>query len=238
MGALAEAVVEVWVAPLDVPPETLAVLVASLTPAERARAARFRGPDVARRFSAARGWLRLVLGAALTTAPAEVRLSPDGAGKPRVVPTGRLRFNLSHAGDLALIAVAEHEVGVDVEHVDSGPGGLEAVALACSPAEAAALDGLPPPERPGAFLRLWTAKEAYLKATGVGLATSPATFEVGPADPAGASPVVIDGDTGAAHWWVRRLAPVPGYVGAVAAEGRDWVVELRDVGALPLPAPA
>jgi 4'-phosphopantetheinyl transferase len=181
--------------------------------------------------------LRVVLGAASATAPAEVRLSPDGAGKPRLVPAGRLCFNLSHAGDLALIALAGHEVGVDVEHVDSGPGGLEAVALACSPAEAAALDELPPPERAGAFLRLWTAKEAYLKATGVGLATSPATFEVGPADPTGASPVVIDGDTGA-HWWVRRLAPVPGYVGAVAAEGRDWAVELRDVAVLPRHGPA
>lgn len=215
-------IVEVWVAPLVVPHDVQAGLVASLNPAERARAERYRHPDHARRFALARGWLRHVLADACATAPADVPLG-DGPGKPRLAgaPEGPC-FNVAHAGDLALIAVAEREVGVDVEHVDRGPAGLEATALACTPSEIVALDRLPVEQRGPAFLRLWTAKEAYLKAVGVGLAVAPSGVEIGTPDASGLTPV--GGDSG---WTVRHIVPAPGYVGAVAAEGRDWEVRLR-----------
>lgn len=220
-----------WVAPLDVPPEVLAALAASMAPSERARAERSRDATTARRFCTARGWLRHVLGAATATAPADVRLV-DGPGKPRLEGPAGLSFNLAHAGELALVAVADREVGVDLEHVDSGPGGLEAVGLACSPAEARALAGLAPAARPTAFLRLWTAKEAYLKGIGVGLAVAPATIGVGRADDAGFRPVHVDGGAGSERWYVRELQPAPGHVGAVAAEGRAWDVALRGAAAI------
>jgi|SRR5947209_391557 len=202
-----------------------AALVGCLNPAERARAGRYRRPDDARRFSVARGWLRHVLGDVCATAPADVVLA-DGPGKPRLSEPAGPRFNLAHAGDLALIAVAEQEVGVDVEHVDSGPAGLEATALACTPSEAVALDGLPVDQRAAAFLRLWTAKEAYLKATGDGLSVAPSGVEVGTADANGATPI------GDSSWTVRHIVPAPGYVGAVAADGRGWKVRLGHLDGL------
>jgi 4'-phosphopantetheinyl transferase len=185
--------------------------VAGLSTAERARAARFHRPNDSRRFEVAHGWLRHVLG----LASGEPLLVEDG-GKPRV--GGGPMFNLSHAGDLAVIAVADRAVGVDVEPLGNGERALEAAAVACTPEEAHALDGLPAAQRADAFLALWTAKEAYLKATGVGLAVPPNRVHVGlPVIDRTRIPV---GD----GWWVQHLRPAPGYVGAVAARGRDWSV--------------
>lgn len=195
-------------APLQVPPADRAVLLATLTPAERARADRYRFPADTRRFSLARGWLRQVLGAELGIPAPDVTFA-DTRGKPRLAPVGGPCFNLSHAGELAVIAVCAGEVGVDIEPETSAPAALEAAAIACTPAEAAALSLLPPGDRGRAALRFWTAKEAYLKATGEGLSVAPDQVEV-------ASP-----------WTVRQLRPAPGYVGAVAAEGEDWEVVLR-----------
>jgi 4'-phosphopantetheinyl transferase len=122
--------------------------------------------------------------------------------------------------------VADREVGVDVEPTVGAAAVLEAVRVACTPRETAALDRLDPGRRAEAFLRLWTAKEAFLKGRGVGLAVAPDRVRVG-AERAGAMPVRLLDDPDPAQWWVRELDLGPGYVGAVAAEGRDWVVELR-----------
>lgn len=225
--------VDVWVAPLDVAPGVLEALVVTLSPAERARAARYRFSRDSRRFSAARGWLRQVLAAELGTHPAGVALS-EAPGKPRLLEGPGLCFNVSHAHELALIAVAEREVGVDVEHVGAGHHGLEAARLACTPLEAAALEKLPPEERGAAFLRQWTAKEAYLKATGQGLAVAPHRVVLGSASAGAPAPAGVMGEPTPARWWVRELQPAPHYLGAVAAEGPDWVVNLRSAAELGL----
>lgn len=220
------AAVDVWVAPLDLAPGAMASLVASLSTAERARSGRYRSPRDTRRFSAARGWLRHVLATELAAPPAAIRLS-DGPGKPRLLGWPGPCFNLSHSGDLALIAVATREVGVDVEDRSAGHHGLDVVNLACNAAEAVSLGRLPPSERADAFLCRWTAKEAYLKATGQGLSVPPDRVEVGVVGVGAAAPMRVTGDRGPSRWWVRQLRPHPGYVGAVAAEGPDWEVSLR-----------
>lgn len=217
------ATVDVWPVPLVVPDPVRTRLVAGLNRAERERADGFRFAADAMRFSVAHGWLRHVLGAELGVPPADVPLA-DGPGKPRVALAAGPCFNLAHARDLALVAVADREVGVDVEALD-GDRVLDAAVVACTGEEAARLDGLPPEERAEAFLRLWTAKEAYLKGTGVGLAVAPDRVEVGP-EVDGLAPVRTIGEE-RATWHVRGLRPLPGYLGAVAAQGDDWVLRLR-----------
>lgn len=214
--------VDVWVAPLAVPEPQHAHLVASLSEAERRRAARYRFAEGSRRFALGRAWLRHVLGAELGVPPAAVDL-PDGPGKPRLGTSTGLCFSLARSADLAVVAVAPFEVGVDVEHLDQAVDG--APALACTAEEAADLHRLPAGERIEAFLRLWTAKEAYLKATGAGLAVAPASVEVG----VGTGPVAPVGAPGGARWWVREFRPRAGFVGAVSAEGPRFGVRLRDV---------
>lgn len=231
----AGATVDVWVAPLDVPPPVLAALASSLGGAECARAERYRHPADARRFSAARGWLRHVLGAELGIAPPAVPVD-DAAGKPRLAGGLAPCFNVSHAGELALIAVATGEVGVDVEPESAGPQGLDVLDVVCTRREAALLRRLPPAQRPHAFLGAWTAKEAYLKAIGVGLGVAPDRVHVGVLGEGGAVPVQAAGEGGPVRWWMRPLRPADGYVGAVVMEGRNWAVRLRSTAELPLVA--
>lgn len=212
--------VDVWVAGLLVAPTVRRRLAAALSADERDRAARYRTEADAHRFTVARGRLRQVLGAALGCDPAEVRFA-TGPGKPRLAGDGPA-FNLSHAGDLALVAVARFEVGVDVEHLASAPPWEEVAPVACTPAEVDALRRLPAARRDAAFCSLWTGKEAYLKATGDGLAVAPHLVTVGVPSPGRHTPA-------GGGWSVLGVRPAPGYVAAVAAEGNAWGVRLRPV---------
>lgn len=225
-----DSTVEVWVAPLDAPADVLRTLAHSLAPDERARAAGFRSPADGRRFALAHGWLRLVLGAALGVAPADVALA-GGPGKPVLVGASGPRFNLSHAGDLAVVAVAPFEVGVDVEPLAGGDRWSAAAAAACAPAEAEAIGRLPAGERAAAFLAAWTAKEAHLKGVGTGLATEPRHVVVGVPDRHRPTPVGRS-DGGPGGWFVRRIEPAPGHVGAVAAQGAAWRAVVRPAAGL------
>ncbi|MGM9813743.1 MAG: 4'-phosphopantetheinyl transferase superfamily protein [Candidatus Enteromonas sp.] len=79
----------------------------------------------------------------------------------------KIKFNLSHSGDYAVLAVDEREIGVDVEKDRPHVEGIEAKVFTLKEQESLAL--LSKEERKAAFLRYWTEKESYLKYTGVGL---------------------------------------------------------------------
>lgn len=127
--------------------------------------------DAARPAADAR-WTRGVLARYLGVAPPAVVLARGPYGKPRLAaPAGGapLEFNLAHSGGLVALAVARHGVGVDVEAIAPLPG-LDALAARClDAAERAAWLAAPAAGRLDAFLRLWTRKEACLKAAGTGL---------------------------------------------------------------------
>ncbi len=135
---------------------------------ERERAERFAAEAQARRWSAARAALRVTLGERLGIAPADVVFAAGEHGKPELAGAA-LRFNLSHAGELALIALAEREVGVDVERTDRS---ARAVTRALTAGERAALDG-----GEHELLRIWCRKEALAKAIGRGLQWAPEAFD-------------------------------------------------------------
>jgi 4'-phosphopantetheinyl transferase len=183
--------IEVWHVNLDAPAPS-----AVLSPEERGRAARIARADQARRWVASRAALRVLLGGRLGVAPREVRFVHGPHGKPEV--GGELCFNLSHAGALALVALAhDREVGVDVERTDRRS---HAVLRALTAAERAALG-----DAPGhlELLRVWSRKEALAKATGGGLRWAPERFDT----TAPGAYALADLDAGA------------GYVAALAVAG-------------------
>lgn len=154
-----------------------------LSDCELHRAARFGHTHLRRRFVARRTALRLVLGAALDVDPRTVPLATGSLGKPRLAGRGDLSFNLSHCEGTAAIALTtDGEIGVDIEcaarvyeqHLIASRffDASEAETIACLPRGLAEQ----------AFLRCWTAKEAVLKALGVGL-TQPLRDVVVDADP-------------------------------------------------------
>lgn len=141
---------------------------AVLSDAERSRLARRRG-DARRRFIRSHGALRDIAGTYTGTGAAEVGLS-SAYGTAPCAPGG-LHVSLSHCEEVALVAVARSPVGVDVETLTvAGDEDLADLAdLVLHPSERAGFDGAGCATRPRAFLRLWTRKEAVLKARGEGL---------------------------------------------------------------------
>lgn len=114
----------------------------------------------------ARAWLAPRLGGA----PGDLPLRRDAHGRPRLALEGR-DCNWSHSGGHLLIALGRGvEVGVDVEVARPRPKALELARRYFHPAEAEELAALGAADRSAAFLRLWCAKEALLKAHGRGLA--------------------------------------------------------------------
>lgn len=136
---------------------------------ERDRAERFHFERDRQRWLAGRSALRRTLGAYLEADPGSFRFETGPWGKPglRGCP---LRFNVSHSGDTALLAFAwQQEVGVDVEKMRSDFAPEELGPQVFSATEQAMIQSVPLEQRPAAFLTLWTAKEAYVKARGEGL---------------------------------------------------------------------
>lgn len=116
-------------------------------------------------------------GAAGTAGRTEVELRVDEDGKPRLaVAPERLSFNLSHSGDLALVAIAPGgvEVGVDLERLRPRRDLLRLAERRLPPADATAVAAASPgPEREAAFYAAWTRHEARVKCVGRGLGGPP-----------------------------------------------------------------
>lgn len=159
--------VQLWWASLDVSDEEVAALRRLLEARELERADRFRVPQVARRFVAARAALRTLLGQATATDPARIDFSYGDHGKPSVA--GAPYFNASDSGETVVVAMASQEVGVDVEGLRSLPNPDRLARRICTPDELEQLTTISGDEFDARLLRLWTYKEAALKAVGLGL---------------------------------------------------------------------
>ncbi len=139
---------------------------------ERSRAVRLSGP-ARDRYVAGQAIVRTILGRYLGMAPGEIAFVRKSNGKPALrahQASNILHFNVSHSGDVLLLAVARREVGIDVEACDRPRAVSELAARIFSKPEIAALAALPERARTRAFYAAWTRKEAFAKATGEGLA--------------------------------------------------------------------
>lgn len=192
---------------------------------ERERAGRFHFARDRNTYTAAHGALREILGGYLDVAPAALQFTIGHAGKPALsAPFDQhgIQFNLSHSGEIVLIAVARHRaVGVDVERWDSS---IEHLALAeqfFSSHERLALASLASVADATniGFFQAWSRKEAYLKATGAGITEGLHHFDVSlrPGEPA---ELLADRtDAAALHRWQMSAIDVgSGYSGALVAE--------------------
>jgi 4'-phosphopantetheinyl transferase len=161
-----------WLVRLPVGDAELARCEALLSREERARARIPREPADQRRFVAVRGTLRRLLGGYLGAAPESIRFRYGELGKPAVGGEGGsgVRFNVSHAGGVALLAFAAgREVGVDVERIRPVSRRERIVERVFAPEVARAWAALPPERREEGFFREWTRLEAAAKLTGEGV---------------------------------------------------------------------
>jgi 4'-phosphopantetheinyl transferase len=203
----------VVLARLDVSDERRAGLLETFAARELERYKSFRHDEHRFRWGTARGTLREVLGSALGLAPAEVRFTYGGHGKPGV---DGFRFNLSHSDGLALIVMGQVEVGADVE-LPRVRRSDDIARRFYTPGENARLFAMEKEARDDAFFRLWTCKEAFLKCTGEGLSRSTRSYEI-EVGPGGARLLWAEG-VEASRYSVYPMEVAEPYRAAVVAEG-------------------
>lgn len=172
--------VHLWLFTVPVSDQALRQTIAGLLDAaELARAARFVYAADRRRQVQARGILRLLLGNYLARDPRSISFRSNAHGKPVLSADAGLHFNLSHTQERVLVGLTRRAtVGVDLERVRSLPMRDALAAHCCSGDEQVWLAGQPVDTRDRDFLRIWTVKEAVLKALGTGLAIAPESLSV------------------------------------------------------------
>jgi 4'-phosphopantetheinyl transferase len=221
--------VDVWATPLDYPAEQKVRPEAVLNQLELARAGRFRFERDRCNFIAGRAFLRKTLAEYLQADPRELLFAYTETGKPFL--DGRFSrsgfcFNLAHTGNFALLAVTRlGAVGVDVECVRPLEDMERLVQSFFSPREVIAFMALPPEERPAAFYRLWTRKEAWLKAVGEGIAHLLSHVEVTFLANESARLLRVPHSYGTARdWSLWDLQPAPGFAAAVSLRAaKPWI---------------
>jgi 4'-phosphopantetheinyl transferase len=167
---VAEREVKVWTFSTATSAEISAKYLEVLDGDECNRAAQFSSGRDRDAFVVTRGVLRHLLGSCLGLHPASIRFTNGAKGKPQLTPATTLRFNVSHSGELAAIAItASCEIGIDLEQIRPIPEMEEIVERYFHVRENAQILSRPREARDRTFFRFWTRKEAYLKAIGEGL---------------------------------------------------------------------
>jgi hypothetical protein len=145
--------------------------------------------------------LRAVLARYLDEDPEALRFATAPGGKPQLAERPeRLRFNLSHSGELVLVAVATVEIGVDVQRVEPRRSHLAIAERRLDATAAAAVRAAPDADRAAVFTTEWAIFEARQKCLGIGV------FDTAPDQAAVA---------------VTTIAVPAGYAAAIAVEGEQ-----------------
>lgn len=184
------------------------------------RASRFFHRQDSRRYVASKVALRCLLSAYTDVEPSRFSFQTGPFGKP-ALSESVIKFSVSHSVNLTLIAIAvENEIGVDLERVGATlPDSIAQVILSRN--EVQELSTLEQRERSSELYRVWTRKEAVLKAAGTGIQVDPRLVEVVAGDvvnlPSGASPI---------SWGVLSFIPRTSFVAALCGEAA-WMSSVR-----------
>ena len=217
--SLSQNSVHVWFTSLQPEKTQIDFFTQQLDRTELGRMARFAFQPLRDRYACAHGLLRLLLCSYLGCSPSEVLFHHDSHGKPLLIDAQGLTFSLSHSGDGVAIAVGRDvELGIDIELIKPIEERDQLVERFFSAQEAACYQSLPYSLREDAFFKLWTRKEAFVKALGLGLSYPLESFSVG-ID----SPVTLKAAC-ANPWTLRHLAPGLGHVGAIAVSSDNFAL--------------
>jgi 4'-phosphopantetheinyl transferase len=205
--------VHIWWAGLRVRGAALCTHWDLLSPEEMRFALAHRFAKDRREFVVTRALLRQILAHYAGQSAADLCFDSNSSGKPLLRGTQSLHFSVSHSRDLALLAIAHNQVGVDAEYVQTRVLRQAVLEQCLSRPERVHLQALPRKARAVALYRCWTQKEAVLKAVGMGLLYPPRHLNVF----AGGRKSQVVSVLGR-NWLVRQVAAPVGYAAAVAIE--------------------
>lgn len=209
---------------------------------EKERAQQMRVPEKRQQYVIGRASLRSIL-AAYSGTPCEQlafdygpQKKPSLARQEALPLDQRIHFNLSHSGQIVLIAVTlGTRIGIDVEYIEPERADENIARRYFSHAEFAALSDLPKGDRIGAFYRCWTSKEAFVKARGDGLSFALDAFDVAVGNEERAILEIRDADEDADRWELKAVDVGDQYTATCAVEGKalqwsqwSWPKERED----------
>ncbi|MGE3804805.1 MAG: 4'-phosphopantetheinyl transferase superfamily protein [Gemmataceae bacterium] len=225
--------VDLWHVSVDELPAELLERVCRdwLSGEEKERYERYRHEGARQMFLAGRWLVRAMLSRYAALEPAAWRFRANGHGRPEIAMLGLegLRFNLSHSAGVLLLGVArERDIGVDVEHVNERRDLLGIAHHSFSAVEIEQVERAAPHERAERFFAIWTLKEAYIKARGMGLAFPLDRFAVR-TESVSITRFEVDADLdpAPADWHLHDWRLRPAHHAALFVRGRELKIWLR-----------
>jgi len=191
---------------------------------EQTRAQKFHYQTDRKRYLVTRALLKLILSKITGNNPAEISFSYNNHGKPYLENTGKTSFNVSHSGDLGLIAVSDLTLlGIDVEKFRRRINPKRMAKRFFSTSEQEELAGLTDSSILEGFFNGWTRKEAVIKALGLGLAMPLRNFDVTltPGQPARLLNIRHQ-DEKVQDWTINNIPMDGDYAAAYAVKARDF----------------
>ncbi|NOU21557.1 MAG: 4'-phosphopantetheinyl transferase superfamily protein [Methyloglobulus sp.] len=192
-----------------------------LDPTEQQHASTIKNEQLHRRYVETHARLRILLGDAVNTAPEQLRIHKAEHGKPYLADYPELAFNLSHTVNKMVVAFAYNcELGVDIE-ICKPRTNLAALVDKCfAEEEKSYWQQLPESQQIQAFYRFWTRKEAFVKATGRGIALGLKQCVINPQNPS--ELIRIPDDYGhASEWSIQDIDLDKAICGALAVRKTD-----------------
>ena len=194
---------------------------------ERRQASKFKNALLHKRYVEVHGRLRQLLAGIVKQAPDKIIINKTKQGKPFLADYPELAFNLSHSGELLLVAVAWHcRVGVDIEICKSRVNLPGLVNKCFSEVEMNYWNQLPDDEKNQAFYRFWTRKEAFVKATGHGIVLGLDQCVINPENPVEFLSVPMQCGK-ASIWSIQDIELGEGLSGAIVADKKLDEITLK-----------
>jgi 4'-phosphopantetheinyl transferase len=225
---LTDTAVEVWTVELTASDPIIQALSRVLSAEEIEKGQRYRFDHLRHSYLLGRGILRHLIGRYLGVAAADVRLGSSDRGKPGVDMPTRLKFNLSHSGEVLVIGFAlDCEIGVDTEVMRPIAEMMAIAERFFGSEELEELKSLAPAQQCVAFFRCWTRKEAYVKAIGQGVFESFDRFCVNFRADEPPRLISIGNDKeAAAAWSLHDIDPTDRHLGALAYMDRRRTIKV------------
>lgn len=188
------------------------------------RANKFYFETDRKRFIVTRAFLKIIMAKILKISPNDIHFSFNKHGKPELEQNIPIHFNISHSGDIGLIAVSDQgPVGIDVERYRKTMTSGKVAKRFFSADEVDTFLSLPEYQRQEGFFNCWTRKEAFIKALGLGLAMPLSNFSVTlkPGIPAQLLSVTHNNEK-ASDWLLKDIHMENNYAAAYAIKAKKF----------------
>lgn len=219
--------VHIWRASLDYSKSKLNLLIGSLSKDEIERANRFYFEKDRMQFIVRRGILKQIISKYLEIDPKNLLFEYNPFGKPFLVTNSlknNIKFNMSHSKNMALYCISsQKDVGIDIEFTQKKVEFHLIIERFFSHNEKAFIQNITTNKRKEAFFKIWTRKEAILKALGKGISFPLEKVDVS-FNKENFITQINDNDDGQfteSSWYVEDLLPANNYIASIAIEASD-----------------